>query len=30
MASDQGRDSPFVDVDSLARQIAERDEEIAA
>ena len=28
MASDQKRDSPFVDVDSLARQIAERDEEI--
>ena len=28
MASDQGRDSPFVDVDSLARQIAERDDEI--
>ena len=28
MESDQGRDSPFVDVDSLARQIVERDEEI--
>ena len=28
MTSDQGRDSPLVDVDSLIRQIAERDEEI--